>query len=1102
MAFPVPATVVSANSGGSVTSQAGTFTSAIAAATPLVIGISVASDTPTISSVGPDTKGNIYTLVGHQVTTTGRPIWIYSGNIVTPLTTSDTLTVTISSGAVINLIGVAGPGTLFIPRQFTGGSDTVAAASFALAVPALPTPAAGFMLAFSVNGSAAPTWLTPGPTVLTTISGGGGPFFSCAYEDVTDFPASLEVDLSPVATASMAVTAFMRDYTDLYATSYAELYGQFTGTPWPQSGALQLAVQLLLNGTWTDITGYVMQRDGSLGIEMSWGRPDESSKIVTAQCAVQLNNRAGTFSPRNAASPFFPFIGANTQLRVLVPLSYNGDDAGLQTVLTGEVSSWPPSWDVTGSDVWVSVTASGITRRLNQQPTLGSTIKRFYLGKDPADPTYPVAYWPMEDGASSTTLAEVTGLSPAMVILSGTPTLSSDASFAGSDPIPVLNSAWLSGSLGAFGDTGSALFTIPGTHPFVPRAGLSTLTAAEYWGGSGGGTNGYQANNGKDAAGGGGEYAKETAVAVTAGTSYPVIVGAGGAGGPLASGAGLKPNPGADGGTSSTVWNSVTVTAHGGKGGTFTGARAGAGGTGSTNATHHDGGAGGKNSGAFFGGSGGGSSGGSSAAGNAGGNGGASNTGAAGGVAVAGGGQGGKGGNGGASVDQGGSGGGTGGGGGSGGENSSNSAAHSGGNGGPGQVKLSWTPLVSPAYNVVRFLLHVPAGGDTNNEPVVRVFTSGVVAQIDLTYTTASSGSLTMTGFAAGGATLFTSVAQTFINGGLFLVSMELVPGATVGYNLGIMQLVGTPPLIVFGNSAGTASASGAVGVVTSVEVNSHALLAGSSVGHVLVQYSFETLQTLSGGTLSGHGTGPATGWDGELGGHRFNRLCTEEGITSVITGYTGSNTPAMGPQPDDKLINVLQQVEDADGGLLTEPPGFLGLGYRCRDNMTSQFPGLLADYSAAHLSPPFQPVDDVQLIRNIVTVNRVNGSSVTVRQATGPKSYLDPPNGVGTYAFTLDVNVHADSQLAAIAARILAAGTVDDYRYPQVSFQLSRTAAQALFSSLVRLGAGDRVKILSPPSFLTASTIDQLAYGFAVSISGFRYDVTLNCVPASPFGP
>jgi hypothetical protein len=338
VAFTVPTVVVSKNSAGSVTSTAGTFILAVAAGTPLVIGISVSSDTPAISSVA-DSKGNAYTLIGHQATTTGQPIWIYRTWVTTPLTTSDTLTVTISPGAVINVIGVAAGGTVLIPLQFTGGNGTAAAAAFQLPVAALPTEANGYMIAFSVNASAAPTWLTPGPVTLTTLSGGGGPFFSCAYEDAGDFPAVMEIDMSPNSTASMAVTAVLSEYTDLYADLYGSLYGQYLGTPWPGiPGGLEVLAELLLNGTWTDITALAYQRNGG-GIAITRGRPDESSKLVTAACQFQVNNRAGAFSPKNTASPFYPYLGRNTQLRVSVPVSYNSTDAGMACVFWGEVPS-------------------------------------------------------------------------------------------------------------------------------------------------------------------------------------------------------------------------------------------------------------------------------------------------------------------------------------------------------------------------------------------------------------------------------------------------------------------------------------------------------------------------------------------------------------------------------------------------------------------------------------------------------------------------------------------------------------------------------------------------------------------------------------------
>lgn len=887
------------------------------------------------------------------------------------------------------------------------------------------------------------------------------------------------------------------EYSDLYLDTYTGLYGQIspsTQQVWPYAGALAVKVELLLNGTWTEITPYCYQRDLSVGLDITFGRQDESSTITNnpSQCKLQLNNRNGIFSSKNTSSPFYPFITRNTQLRVSFQADYNGSDAGYVYQFWGEVPAWPPSWDVTGNDVWVDIEASGIIRRLNRSGSLGSTLYRFYtVLKSTSDPTTPVAYWPCNEGMNATQFVETTGNGSAGTF-TGTPTLASDDSFTGSDPIPVLNgSSWVL-LTGSYADPGVMTYSNPGSYLFTPRGGLSTLTSAECWGAGGGGTNGYKANSNEDSSGGGGEYAKETSVDVSTGGPFSVTVGSGGHGGVLSK---TQGNAAADGSDSSFTGSSVTVTAHGGKGGTLT--IAGVGGTGSTNTTHHNGGNGARNSGSFYGGSGGGSSGGTSAAGNNGSAGGGSNTGASGGTAVTGGGAGGKGGNGGAGVDNPGTTGSVpGGGGGSGGENSNNKAAHSGGNGGAGKVKLTWTPLASPDYNVTRFLLHVPTTGDTNNAVVARVKSSGKVAKLDLVYTTASNGGITLKGYDSVGTLLFTSATLTDlsgINGLLLLVSLELKPGIGGGVAYAFEYQYFTGSLSSRGHiDTGPVSASGAVGVVSEIDVNPDGALIGSSAGGFVVQYSEEDIGIVSSSVLGG--------WDGELAGSRFERLCGEVGVSFTIAGDI-TTTPAMGPQPNDKFINVLQQIEDLDRGLLSESRNSFGFKYRTYSNLTNQKPHLILDYSKAMLSPPFQPTEDDLLTRNIVTVSRLNGSSVVVSLDTGAMSTQDPPNGVGEYTYPISVNAHSDSLLAACANKILALGTVDDYRYPQATLELTRSQLQGVFGIINSLAIGDYTQVLSPPStYLTSSTIKQLVYGFTISAHAKKFTFTLNWIPESPF--
>lgn len=75
----------------------------------------------------------------------------------------------------------------------------------------------------------------------------------------------------------------------------------------------------------------------------------------------------------------------------------------------GEVSSWPNSWTPNGGDSWVSVQASGLSRRLGQRakPLTSALTRRITSYK-------PVAYWPFEeDEGSVRAWSPIDGVRPA-----------------------------------------------------------------------------------------------------------------------------------------------------------------------------------------------------------------------------------------------------------------------------------------------------------------------------------------------------------------------------------------------------------------------------------------------------------------------------------------------------------------------------------------------------------------------------------------------------------------------------------------------------------------------------------------------------------------
>lgn len=101
-----------------------------------------------------------------------------------------------------------------------------------------------------------------------------------------------------------------------------------------------------------------------------------------------------------------------------------------QVEFAGEVTSWPQHWDLSGADAWTPVTASGIMRRLGQgAAALESTLRRRI-------PAYsPLAYWPLEDGASTTqAYSPLPGVQP--LVISGELDFGQATGLPGSNPLP------------------------------------------------------------------------------------------------------------------------------------------------------------------------------------------------------------------------------------------------------------------------------------------------------------------------------------------------------------------------------------------------------------------------------------------------------------------------------------------------------------------------------------------------------------------------------------------------------------------------------------------------------------------------------------------
>src|SRR5690606_12655012 len=110
-------------------------------------------------------------------------------------------------------------------------------------------------------------------------------------------------------------------------------------------------VEIYEDGQWVDITSDVYARNA---IRISWGGRDEVPENDPGSCPSVRNNLDGKYSPRNPRFPYFRKIGRNTPIRVSV-------EWGEKRIprFFGEISAWPPRWDLSGRDVYVPVEASG-----------------------------------------------------------------------------------------------------------------------------------------------------------------------------------------------------------------------------------------------------------------------------------------------------------------------------------------------------------------------------------------------------------------------------------------------------------------------------------------------------------------------------------------------------------------------------------------------------------------------------------------------------------------------------------------------------------------------------------------------------------------------
>lgn len=328
------------------------------------------------------------------------------------------------------------------------------------------------------------------------------------------------------------------------------------------------------------------------------------------------------------------------------------------------------------------------------------------------------------------------------------------------------------------------------------------------------------------------------------------------------------------------------------------------------------------------------------------------------------------------------------------------------------------------------------------------------------------------------------------VRGRLLRVSLEnSISGSTITSTLRVLDI----------NSGVTDSASATVLLTSMSRVVSMSLapatlagsagVTGAAAGHLLLQNTITDIEDL----------GRAIQPTGEAAGRRIERLCAEDGIPF---GWVGDldDTAALGAQPKQNLLTLVQEAVLADGGLLYENTSVLGLGYRTRASLYGQDPALTLSYTGFNLNEVPIPVSDDRYVQNRVTVT-VDGVSQSYEETSGPLG----TEAIGVYGentgLTLNLATTDANTLRDQAAWRVHLGTVEDERFPQITVHLNHPSiTPEMRRAILALRLGDRVQMTGMPGWLAPDTVEQLILGKDQTITHFEHRVTLTCAPASPY--
>lgn len=233
--------------------------------------------------------------------------------------------------------------------------------------------------------------------------------------------------------------------------------------------------------------------------------------------------------------------------------------------------------------------------------------------------------------------------------------------------------------------------------------------------------------------------------------------------------------------------------------------------------------------------------------------------------------------------------------------------------------------------------------------------------------------------------------------------------------------------------------------------------------------------------------------WKGEKATDRIERICREYNIPVTIYG---DSDVEMGEQPLGTVLEILRECETADQGVLYDGVDH-GLTYISREQRESVPAAVEIDAGEGELAESFEPVDDDQRNVNEATAKQTGGSSVTVSDKDGSLGV----RAIGRYDEDIEVNVRNSAMLSDYAEWMVHLGTVEGYRYPEVSMDVRAVPGKA--AEIMGLEPSARVQVRHVDDVFPqvyGDTVDLLVEGVETEISPYEWTTTLKCSPYAPW--